>query len=159
MASRMLHDMYVCQYCKIVYSQTTLQLYERLLSESYTPRTWRTHPLHLCPPEPYSSSDPQVGVCMNWIFLISSLNFSFWSELEGRPERFGISWKKGWGEEFQDETVHTGYWSLVAALDRGMLLCWAIPGNDLSAILFASSRGGHPYHRPCVLCLRVALPH
>lgn len=56
---------------------------------------------------------------MNWIFLISSLNFSFWSEKDGREDRFGILWKEGVGEEFAGEMFHTGYWSLVAALDRG----------------------------------------
>ncbi|KAH8085422.1 hypothetical protein BXZ70DRAFT_559928 [Cristinia sonorae] len=95
-------------------------IYDRLLSESYTPRSWRTHPLHICPPEPYSAADSRTGTCMNWIFFISSLNFSFWSEKEGHEDRFGILWKEGWGEGLQNEMVHTGYWSLVAALDRAL---------------------------------------
>ncbi|KAH0831994.1 hypothetical protein J3R83DRAFT_12897 [Lanmaoa asiatica] len=86
--------------------------------ESYTPRTWRTHPLHICAPEPYSASDPLTKECLNWIFLISSLNFSFWSERERSSERYGVEWRKGWDTETR--TVHTGYWSLVAALNRAL---------------------------------------
>ncbi|KAG8214536.1 hypothetical protein J3R82DRAFT_9597 [Butyriboletus roseoflavus] len=90
----------------------------RMFMESYTPRTWRTHPLHICPPEPYSASDPLTKACLNWIFLISSLNFSFWSEREGSAERYGVEWRKGWDTETR--AVHTGYWSLVAALNRAL---------------------------------------
>ena len=45
------------------------------------------------------------------------MNFSFWSELEGSPKRYGVEWREGWGSNKQK--VHTGYWSLVAAVDRG----------------------------------------
>lgn len=89
----------------------------RMFVESYTPRTWRTQPLHICPPEPFSTSDPLTKECLNWIFLISSLNFSFWSEREGSEERYGVEWRAGWDTETR--TIHTGYWSLVAALNRG----------------------------------------
>lgn len=88
-----------------------------MFAESYTPRTWRAQPLHICPPEPYSASDPLTRECLNWIFLISSLNFSFWSEREGSEERYGVEWRTGWDTETR--AVHTGYWSLVAALNRG----------------------------------------
>lgn len=99
--------------------KTAAQLIHReLLTESYTPRTWRTHPLHLLPPEPFSPTDPKTAAVLNWIFLISSLNFSFWSEKEGNPDRFGIEWREGW--DSSDKTVHTGYWSLVAAIDRAL---------------------------------------
>ncbi|KAH7885440.1 hypothetical protein F5I97DRAFT_1810770 [Phlebopus sp. FC_14] len=90
----------------------------KMLAEVYTPRTWRTHPLHICPPEPFSPSDPLTKECLNWIFLISSLNFSFWSEKEGWPDRYGVDWRKGWDTE--ERTVHTGYWSLVAGLNRAL---------------------------------------
>ncbi|KAI0077847.1 hypothetical protein K474DRAFT_1642650 [Panus rudis PR-1116 ss-1] len=93
-------------------------IHRKLLSESYVPRTWRTHPLHICPPEPYAPSDPQTKLFFDWIFLISSLNFSFWSEKEGRPDRFGIYWRKGWNSNTY--VTHTGYWSLVAAIDRAL---------------------------------------
>lgn len=93
------------------------QVHERLISESYSPRTWRTHALHLCPPEPYDPFSPQTRATLDWVFFISALNFSFWSEKEGTDERYGVEWREGWGSE--KRKVHTGYWSLVAAVDRG----------------------------------------
>ena len=111
------------------------QVHKRLYIESYTPRTWRTHPLHLIPPEPYSQSNPQATQCLNWIFLISSLNFSFWSEREGYNDRFGVEWRTGWGEERR--TVHTGYWSLVAAIDRGLPLISIFPQNVFNFFRFS----------------------
>ncbi|TFK24982.1 hypothetical protein FA15DRAFT_756229 [Coprinopsis marcescibilis] len=93
-------------------------IYQKLLAEAYTPRTWRTHSLHILPPEPYDENNPQTKQVLDWIFLISALNFSFWSELEGTPERYGVEWRTGWGSEAA--AVHTGYWSLVAALNRAI---------------------------------------
>ncbi|KAG2362948.1 hypothetical protein BDR07DRAFT_1471486 [Suillus spraguei] len=98
--------------------KATQYILQKLASESYTPRTWRTHPLHICPPEPYDPEDILTGACLNWLFLISSLNFSFWSEKEGQLDRYGVEWWTSWGSETM--TVHTGYWSLVAALNRAL---------------------------------------
>lgn len=60
---------------------------------------------------------------LDWIFLISSLNFSFWSLHEGKKERYGVEWYTGWEEAKKntkgERQVHTGYWSLVASLNRG----------------------------------------
>ncbi|EPQ50981.1 hypothetical protein GLOTRDRAFT_108278 [Gloeophyllum trabeum ATCC 11539] len=92
-------------------------IHKNMLATSYTPRTWRTHPLHLLPPEPFSPSDPRTRTCLDWIFLISSLNFSFWSELPER-ERYGVEWREGWGAA--GRRVWTGYWSLVAAINRAL---------------------------------------
>ena len=89
-----------------------------MLVESYSPRTWRTHPLHICPPEPYNPESLWNNFILDWIFLISSLNFSFWSEREGRPDRYGVEWRADWFSN--KRKVHTGYWSLVAALNRGI---------------------------------------
>ncbi|KAF9533089.1 hypothetical protein CPB83DRAFT_805916 [Crepidotus variabilis] len=93
-------------------------IHQRMLVESYTPRTWRTHPLHICPSEPYDSADPLNTTVLNWIFLISSLNFSFWSEKAGQPECYGVNWRTSWTS--RQTEVHTGYWALVAALDRAL---------------------------------------
>jgi hypothetical protein len=87
--------------------------------ESYTPRTWRTHPLHLLPPETYTSTDSAARATLDWIFMISALNFSFWSELEGTGSQYGVEWWKGWGSSMRKRVVHTGYWSLVAAINKG----------------------------------------
>ncbi|KAF9556725.1 hypothetical protein CPC08DRAFT_710958 [Agrocybe pediades] len=91
---------------------------QKLLLESYTPRTWRTHPLHICPSEPYDPEDQLNKHVLDWIFLISSLNFSFWSEKEGKPDRYGVEWRTAWDSE--ERKVHTGYWSLVASLNRAL---------------------------------------
>ncbi|KAF8442990.1 hypothetical protein L210DRAFT_3445705 [Boletus edulis BED1] len=90
----------------------------RMLAESYTPRTWRTQPLHICSPELYSASDPLTKKCLDWIFLVSSLNFSFWSDKEGSGGRYGVEWRTGWDTETR--AVHTGYRSLLAALNRAL---------------------------------------
>ncbi|KAJ7498659.1 hypothetical protein FB451DRAFT_1334323 [Mycena latifolia] len=76
-------------------------IHEKLRLESYSPRTWRSHPLHIY-----------------WIFLISALNFSFWSEREGQPDRYGVVWQEGW--ESSKPKLWTGYWSLVASLNRAL---------------------------------------
>jgi hypothetical protein len=69
-----------------------------------------------------------------FIFTMDLLNFSFWSE-EEEDERFSIEYKgKKW----------TGYWSLVAALqralDEGMRSCHSIPASSLFD-------DRHPYHQ------------
>ncbi|GLB38637.1 putative potential Queuosine, Q, salvage protein family protein [Lyophyllum shimeji] len=91
---------------------------QKISTESYTPRTWRTHPLHLVPPDPYIATDPINKQILDWIFLISALNFSFWSEKEGRPDRYGVEWRDRWGSDARK--VWTGYWSLVASLNRAL---------------------------------------
>ncbi|KAF9262620.1 hypothetical protein L218DRAFT_867216 [Marasmius fiardii PR-910] len=87
-------------------------------SESYTPRTWRTHPIHILPHEPHSPDDSWNKAVLDWIFLISCLNFSFWSEKEGSPDRYGVEWQVSW--ESEEKKVYTGYWSLVAALNKAL---------------------------------------
>ncbi|KAG7091370.1 hypothetical protein E1B28_010410 [Marasmius oreades] len=91
---------------------------EKLRSESYTPRIWRTHGIHILPHEPHSPSDPWNKTILDWIFLISSLNFSFWSEKEGRSDQYGVEWQVSW--ENDEKKVWTGYWSLVAALNKAL---------------------------------------
>ncbi|KAJ7490310.1 hypothetical protein B0H11DRAFT_1719156 [Mycena galericulata] len=93
-------------------------IHEKLRGESYSPRTWRSHPLHICPVEPYSSTEPLNKACLNWIFLISALNFSFWSEKEGQPGRYGVLWRESW--DSPRPKLWTGYWSLVASLNRAL---------------------------------------
>ncbi|KAK2465735.1 hypothetical protein APHAL10511_002279 [Amanita phalloides] len=97
----------------------------RLLTDSYTPRTWRTHPLHINPVDSAGLSDPRNKLVLDWIFLISSLNFSFWSKKEKTEEVFGVEWRDAWasaenGTRKEKRQVWTGYWSLVAALDRAI---------------------------------------
>ncbi|KAJ6539612.1 hypothetical protein B0H19DRAFT_1179824 [Mycena capillaripes] len=93
-------------------------IHEKIRVESYSPRTWRSHPLHICPVEPYSATEPLNKACLNWIFLISALNFSFWSERDGQPDRYGVLWQESW--ESSKPKLWTGYWSLVASLNRAL---------------------------------------
>ncbi|KAI0031927.1 hypothetical protein K488DRAFT_78799 [Vararia minispora EC-137] len=99
-------------------AQISRFIHSSMRSLRYTPRSWRDHALHLVPPEPFDWADPRVCDTLNWIFLVSALNFSFWSEKEGTDSRYGIEWRMGWGKE--ERTVWTGYWSLPAALDRAL---------------------------------------
>ncbi|KAJ7129394.1 hypothetical protein C8R44DRAFT_829923 [Mycena epipterygia] len=93
-------------------------IHEKLRLESYTPRTWRSHPLHISPLEPFNETEPLNKTCLDWIFLISALNFSFWSERENQPDRYGVLWQEGW--DSPKPKVWTGYWSLVASLNRAL---------------------------------------
>lgn len=117
-ASGQPHLTYVKLECtEITYPNSVLQIYNKMLSEAYTPRIWRTHELHLLPPDPFNASDPKTRDCLNWIFVISSLNFSFWSDKE-ESECYGVEWRESWTSN--EQTVWTGYWSLVAAINRGL---------------------------------------
>lgn len=100
------------------------QIHSQMESRDYSPGTWRTHPLHLVPPVPYAPSSPRTKETLDWVFLVSALNFSFWSDL-GEDERFGVEWyEDGWhaleGPPDQRRTkVWKGYWCLLAAINRG----------------------------------------
>uniref|UniRef100_D8PY05 Queuosine 5'-phosphate N-glycosylase/hydrolase n=1 Tax=Schizophyllum commune (strain H4-8 / FGSC 9210) TaxID=578458 RepID=D8PY05_SCHCM len=115
--------------CEFVYENTDLvrvdesgvqaaaeYIHRKMLSESYSPQTWRTHPLHNIPDDTKPLHDPANVRVLDWIFLISSLNFSFWSEREGTDARYGVLWQESWASG--KPKVFTGYWSLVAALNR-----------------------------------------
>ena len=78
---------------------------EKILSamqkQGYSTKTWALHELH-----PKTKDENTV----NFIFTMDLLNFSFWSE-NGPDDRFAVHYRgKKW----------TGYWSLVAALQRAI---------------------------------------
>lgn len=74
---------------------------EEMKKREYSTKTWAEHELH-----PKSKDE----FTLNFIFTMDLLNFSFWSE-KSEADRFAISYKgKRW----------TGYWSLVAALQRAI---------------------------------------
>ncbi|KAG8950547.1 hypothetical protein FRC04_007366 [Tulasnella sp. 424] len=146
-------------------------IHSRMSDTSYAPSTWRTQPLHFIPPVPPSSggaaaidaymSQPAVKRTLDWIFFISAMNFSFWSDKSGE-ERYGVAWyEDGWLAAFPEElesaglsptreeysavtttnsgasmTKYTGYWSLPAATNRDPSLC---PDSVIEQ-LFASGR-------------------
>ena len=69
--------------------------------KGYSTKTWSTHELH-----PRAKNEDTI----NLIFTIDLLNFCFWSE-SGPDQRFAVDYRGGkW----------TGYWSLVAALQRAL---------------------------------------
>ncbi|KAI9679505.1 MAG: hypothetical protein M1817_005527 [Caeruleum heppii] len=69
--------------------------------KAYSPKTWATHELH-----PKTKDEGTV----NFIFTMDLLNFCFWSEREAE-QRFAVEYR---GRKW------TGYWSLVAALQRAL---------------------------------------
>lgn len=83
---------------------------------------WAEEPLHPIP----SKHGPKY--IADWIFMVSLLNFSFWSELGDTIEqgRYAVTYKDGVdGKETPGtEKDWTGYWSLPAAVNRGRLLVY-----------------------------------
>jgi hypothetical protein len=81
--------------------KAAIVVWEAMQQRSYSTKTWSEHELH-----PKSKDESTV----NFIFTMDLLNFSFWSE-KSQEERFTVDYKgKKW----------TGYWSLVAALQRAL---------------------------------------
>lgn len=76
-------------------------IYDQMQQKSFSTATWSEHELH-----PKAKDDSTVA----FIFTMDLLNFSFWSELP-EDERFAIEYRG---------TQWTGYWSLVAALQRAL---------------------------------------
>lgn len=76
-------------------------VWRAMQDREYSTHTWSQHELH-----PQAKNEETV----NFIFTMDLLNFSFWSELS-EQDRFAIEYK---GQ------LWTGYWSLVAALQRAL---------------------------------------
>lgn len=74
---------------------------EEMQKREYSTKTWAEHELH---------PKPKDEATVNFIFTMDLLNFSFWSE-KSEEQRFAVNYKgKNW----------TGYWSLVASLQRAL---------------------------------------
>jgi len=81
---------------------------------------------------PYNPNNPKTKLVLDYIFLVSALNFSFWSDKERESERYGVEWRLGWSSPYDGPTeVWTGYWSLLAAINKGnpKLVFSVIPTN------------------------------
>lgn len=78
-----------------------IEILKQMEEQGYSTKTWAEHALH-----PKAKDESTV----NFIFAMDLLNFSFWSE-KSEGERFAV--------RYQDQRW-TGYWSLVAALQRGL---------------------------------------
>lgn len=76
------------------------QIYPELEKSLYSVKSWRKHELH-----PKELSEATV----DWIFLLDTLNFSFWVEQETPP--FVVKYRGN---------CYTGYWALCAAINRAL---------------------------------------
>ena len=75
-------------------------IYPELENSFYSVKTWRKHELH-----PKMLNEATV----DWIFVLDTLNFSFWVEEDKPP--FVVKYR---GESY------TGYWALCAAINRAL---------------------------------------
>lgn len=80
-------------------------IYAQMRDKGYSTATWSEHELH-----PKAKDEATVA----FVFTMDLLNFSFWSEMPD-GERFAV--------EYRGRTW-TGYWSLVAALQRALDEGW-----------------------------------
>ena len=77
-------------------------IWRSMQEEGYDFKAWSQHELH-----PKAKDESTV----NFIFTMDLLNFSFWSDYTNKAKRFVVEYAgKRW----------TGYWSLVAALQRAL---------------------------------------
>lgn len=91
-------DVAIDMRCTKLAAQSVLVEMEK---REYSTKTWSEHELH-----PQSKDESTI----NFIFTMDILNFSFWSD-KSEAERFAVVYKgKRW----------TGYWSLVALLQRAL---------------------------------------
>ena len=63
---------------------------------------------------------------INWIFLIDTLNFSFWSDNELIPVQLTNNFKQPQIEKYTviyNQVPYTGYWALCAAINRALDVC------------------------------------
>jgi hypothetical protein len=90
---------------------TASSIFARMQERSYSTKSWRDHELH----PKMMEEDPEAAV--NFIFTMDLLNFCFWS-YKGEGERYCVEYPIG--EEGKEGKRWTGYWSLVAALRRGL---------------------------------------
>lgn len=75
-------------------------IYPDLEKSLYSVKAWRKHELH-----PKELSDATV----DWIFLLDTLNFSFWVERDCPP--YVVKYRG---------SCYTGYWALCAAIKRAL---------------------------------------
>ncbi|KAH0317250.1 hypothetical protein KCU71_g5526, partial [Aureobasidium melanogenum] len=107
-------------------------IWEQMQERSYSTETWSEHDLH-----PKAKDE----ATLNFIFIMDLLNFSFWSE-KPENERYAVEYRgKTW----------TGYWSLVACLQR------ALEEDEKFAYIFRSSTEEEiPLLHERIQCLREA---
>lgn len=77
-------------------------IWDLMQQKEYSCKTWSLHELH-----PKAKNESTV----EFLFIMDLLNFCFWSDNEDPEEAFAV--------EYHGK-IWTGYWSLVAALQRAL---------------------------------------
>ena len=77
-------------------------IWSLMQEKGHSTKDWSKHELH-----PKTKDESTV----EFIFLMDLINFSFWSDIDDTDKQFSIEYK---GENW------TGYWSLVAAIQRAL---------------------------------------
>ena len=77
-------------------------IWSLIQEKDYSTREWSKHELH-----PKAKNESTV----DFIFLMDLINFSFWSDRDEPDEKFAVDFRG---------TRWTGYWSLVAAIQRAL---------------------------------------
>ena len=81
-------------------------IYQQMTARKYSTKTWSEHQLH--PKLDESNAEDTL----NFIFTVDLLNFSFWCENDDHEDgRFAVEYA---------EKTWTGYWALVACLQRAL---------------------------------------
>ncbi|KAJ2390851.1 hypothetical protein H4S02_001631 [Coemansia sp. RSA 2611] len=82
--------------------QAAAQITARMQSSGYSTAAWKTHTLTP------STADASA---IEWIFVVDTLNFSFWSARASPAEQYTVT---------LDGHAYRGYWSLCAAINRAL---------------------------------------
>ena len=86
--------------CEQGVEEASKVLFECLKSKKYSLKTWKEHGLH-----PSEMTKDTV----DWIFVLDTLNFSFWTDHNVEP----------WTVRFEGKN-YTGYWALCASINRAL---------------------------------------
>lgn len=78
------------------------QIGNSIRTGAYDIKQWKQHELH-----------PNVAnnAAVDWIFVVDTLNFSFWTEEADVSKKYIVLYK---------DKHYTGYWALCAAMNRAM---------------------------------------
>ncbi|KAJ1968610.1 hypothetical protein IWQ62_001137, partial [Dispira parvispora] len=78
-------------------------LYDRMRRRRYSHATWKSHELN-----PKDWPDDRI---VDWIFLVDTLNFSFWTDEPLTQNQYTVRYR---GRDYR------GYWALCAAVNRAL---------------------------------------
>ena len=80
--------------------EASKMIFDCLKSKKYSLKTWKEHELH--------PSD-MTKATVDWIVVVDTLNFSFWTDEDVEP----------WTVRFEGKN-YTGYWGLCASINRAL---------------------------------------